>query len=197
MSSIAGRNRCRCRPSLYSSCGGTIGGRDEGHAAAEQAFEQCRRVSSRRRCRRRRTHRGKSRACALRQRSPRRRAVAAALDAAQLRVHLTHEAIEMAALAPDRRSEAKNMSISRVLPRPTPPQRYRPRGGAPRGLHGQPAQCARSLCADRARCSQSAARSASSRAAASCAGIGRAATRRRAPSSAPGAACSRRHYRLW
>ncbi len=50
---------------------------------------------------------------------------------AEFRMHPAHELVEMSALrACGLRtcSEAKNRSISNVLPRPTPPQRYSPRG---------------------------------------------------------------------
>ncbi len=40
ISSMAGRKRWRCRPSLYRSSGGDVGGGDQGHAAAEQTLEQ-------------------------------------------------------------------------------------------------------------------------------------------------------------
>ena len=120
----------RCRPSLYSSCGGTFEVATSVTPRRNRPCEQTRQdhrigdvrdeelVEAQRRARvpamrRATSSRGCSRLLARR----------------ELRVHAAHETIEVArARARTNPSEAKNASISRVLPRPTPPHRYRPRG---------------------------------------------------------------------
>ncbi len=94
----------------------------------------------------------------LRDRSP--EAARGASMSRSSRVHLTHEAIEVSALAASEGAATRrNKSISIVLPRPTPPHRYRPRcGGSPAGAGSQRklrAQPAADGCGDCARARRS------------------------------------------